>query len=197
MSTDVATTRKTTSDAAAAHRRDERTLLLRAQRGDVAAATDLYLPHSAGITRYLEGLVGADDADDLAADTFVRMVHSIHGFRREGTPFGSWLYRVARNLAFDHLRRRRTESRAHAAAPFATTDHPSAEDEAMRGFGRERVAAYVRRLPLEQQRVIALRYRLDRSTPDTALELGKSEGAVKALQNRALSTLRQRLAEAA
>ena len=175
----------------------ERELVTRAQRGDLAAASDLFLGHAKGIRRYLEQYVGADDADDLAADTFVRMVHGIHRFRRESAPFGGWLYRVARNLAFDHLRRKQAESRAHAAVPGDWRDHASAEDEAMTRFGGERIAAHVARLPLEQQRVIALRYRLDSSMPDAAASLGKTEGAVKALHNRALTTLRQRLADAA
>lgn len=174
-------------------------VVLRAQGGDRRAWEQLYVIHAEGIRRYLERLLGdREDAEDLTTEMFARMVESIGGYSLRRIPFSAWLYRIARNLAFDQLRRRRAARRAYelVATPDGP-DYPSAEEEALRTLGSREVQRVIARLPLEQRRVVALRFALDRSTPQTAEAIGKTEGAVKALQNRALSTLRERLADAA
>lgn len=132
------------------------------------------------------------DADDIAATVFVEAVKGIRGFNYRGTPVAAWLFRIAHNETVDLLkRRRRTQAEsidvAEASRQFAAHDAFTVADE-----WRE-VRDGIGHLKPEHRNVLMLRLVEGRSVAEVAALLGKSEGAVKVTQMRALQSLRGKL----
>jgi RNA polymerase sigma-70 factor (ECF subfamily) len=188
--------RKTVHASAAAgtwsEDREIRLLVLRAKLGDREAVDALYRRYYDPILAFLTACVGnRHDAEDLTTQTFVRMIESLPRFKVGAAPFSAWLYRIARNLAVDHFR---SSGRAQplAAVPAARgSEQPSAEDLAMRWFGLASILRVLRVLPEEQQQVVLLKFVCGLGNAEVARTVGKSEGAVKALQHRALDSLQR------
>jgi RNA polymerase sigma-70 factor (ECF subfamily) len=168
---------------------DERALVERGRAGDREALARLYLLHAERIETYLAGSVGnRHDAEDLTSQTFSRMLERIDRYEDRALPFSAWLVRIARNAAVDHFRSASRE-RLEAGRLELGEAAPSAEEAALRRLEDRRVAELARRLSEDQRRVVALRFLLGRSNAEAAVALGKTEGAVKALQHRALASL--------
>jgi RNA polymerase sigma-70 factor, ECF subfamily len=171
-----------------------RPLVERARVGDPRAIEELYLQHFDRIFSYLAMSVGnRHDAEDLTIQTFVRMIESIDRFQWQSVPFSAWLFRIARNLAIDHFRAS-TRIQPEAVVPeVAGEAEPSAEEHAMRTFARASMMKMIGSLPREQKQVLILKFLYSFANAEVAVIIGKTEGAVKALQHRALTSL-QRLA---
>ena len=168
-------------------------LVEQAKAGRLDAVEALYREHAERIYGYLSASVGnPEDAEDLTIQTFVRMIESLERFEARSTPFAAWLYRIARNLAIDHFRanvRARMRTAKLAAAEGRTA---SAEEQALVGLERQDVRDQIASLPLPQREVLTLKFVCGLSNAETAVVLEKTEGAVKALQHRALVTLQRR-----
>jgi RNA polymerase sigma-70 factor, ECF subfamily len=176
---------------------DVRELVARAQRGDGSALEALYVGHVDRIYAYLAAMVGnRHDAEDLTVQTFVRVMESIGRFEQRSTPFEAWLFRIARNLAVDHFRRARRDEPAESL-PREAPSQPSAEELALSKLDHRGLLAHVRRLPQPQRQVLGLKFLLSLSNAETATALEKTEGAVKALQHRALESLHRHATAAA
>jgi len=136
-----------------------------------------------------------DDPDGVANDVFLRAFRKIDTFEGEAEQFRSWLFTIAHNAAIDNARARRRRPVAatleHVSEP-ATTPDPVAE-AADAQFGSERVEALLTLLSPEQRDVVLLRVVADLSVAETAAIVGKGEEAVKALQRRALASLRRQI----
>ena len=173
---------------------DDRTrgLVEQAQRGDRAALEELYLIHFDRIYSYLHMSVGSrHDAEDLTTQTFLRMLESIGRFRWQSVPFSAWLFRIAHNLAMDHFRaRRRWQPEEEVPEPIGA-EESSAEDQALASLGDASLLELITRLSPEQQQVLTLKFVFRFSNGEVASILGKTEGAVKSLQHRALSSLQK------
>jgi RNA polymerase sigma-70 factor (ECF subfamily) len=169
-----------------------RLLVRRAQLGDRQAVDALYRRYSEPILAFLTACVGnRHDAEDLTTQTFVRMLESLPRFRFGPAPFSAWLYRIARNLAVDHFRSS-GRTQPLASVPVSRgSDQPSAEDLAMRWFGLASILRVLRVLPEEQQQVVLLKFVCSLGNAEVARIVGRSEGAVKALQHRALDSLQR------
>jgi RNA polymerase sigma-70 factor, ECF subfamily len=176
---------------------DVRELVERAQAGDRDALEELYLIHFDRIYGYLHVSVGnRADAEDLTTQTFLRMLESIGRFRWQSAPFSAWLFRIAHNLAMDHFRAsKRWEPQEEVPEPTGSAA-PSADEEAMRSLGRESLFELIESLSPEQRQVLTLKFVFDFSNAGAAAVLGKSEGAIKSLQHRALASLQKRLQRA-
>ena len=174
---------------------DVRELVARAQTGDRGALEELYLLHFDRIYAYLQMTVGnRHDAEDLTNQTFVKMLESIERFRWRKVPFSAWLFRIAHNLAIDHFRAgRRWQPEEEPPEPSDREQH-SAEDEAMHAIGRRSMVQMIEDLSHEQQQVLTLKLFFSFSNGEAATILGKTEGAVKSLQHRALASLQRQLA---
>jgi RNA polymerase sigma-70 factor, ECF subfamily len=174
---------------------DLRRLVTRAQAGDQDAVDALYRLHVDRIYAYLAANVGnPHDAEDLTTQTFMRMLVSLPRYRPGSTPFAAWLFRIARNLAIDHFR---AVARARARVQPAPARDASAEDEALSVLDREVVRGELATLPLGQREVLTLKFVCGLTNAEVASVLGKTEGAVKALERRALRTLQRRPIRAA
>lgn len=175
--------------------RDELERLVGAARGrDREAVARLFDRYYDAVYRYAYARLGnIADAEDAAAETFVSMVRALPRFRWRGVPFEAWLFRIAMSKVVD-VARHRTRVRPGvedlASRVIDTTTDPE-RVIAFREIRRELVAA-VERLPRDQRDVVMLRFFLGRSISETAAQLGRSDGAIKQLQFRALVSLRRR-----
>jgi RNA polymerase sigma-70 factor, ECF subfamily len=173
-----------------------RKLVARAQEGDRTALEELYLLHFDRIYSYLHMSVGnRHDAEDLTTQTFVRMLESIGRFRWRSAPFSAWLFRIAHNLAMDHFRaHRRWQPEEDVPEPPGSAE-PSAEHEAMQSIGRQSMLRLIENLSGEQQQVLTLKFVFNFSNGEVATILGKTEGAIKSLQHRALVSLQKQVGD--
>ncbi len=173
-----------------------RRLVERAQQADRAALEELYLIHFDRIYSYLHMSVGnRHDAEDLTTQTFLKMLESIGRFRWQAAPFSAWLFRIAHNLAMDHFRARRRWQPEEEVPEPPGSEEPSAELEAMQSIGRQSMMELIERLSPEQQQVLTLKFVFNFPNADVATILGKTEGAIKSLQHRALGSLQKQIAE--
>jgi RNA polymerase sigma-70 factor, ECF subfamily len=181
-------------DAAAAGS-DVRRLVDRAQQGNRDALEELYLRHFDRIYSYLHMSVGNRyDAEDLTTQTFVKMLESIGRFRWQAAPFSAWLFRIAHNLAMDHFRATRRWQPEEDVPEPPGSEEASAEDQAMHVLGRESMLELIDKLSPEQQQVLTLKFVFNFPNAEVATILGKTEGAIKSLQHRALVSLEKQLA---
>ena len=166
------------------------------QKGDRAALEELYLIHFDRIYSYLHVSVGnRHDAEDLTTQTFLRMLEAIGKFRWQSAPFSAWLFRIAHNLAMDHFRAaKRWQLEETPPEPEPEPDeHTSAEHAALESIGRRSMLELIDDLSLEQQQVLTLKFVFNFANAEAATILGKTEGAVKSLQHRALASLHKQL----
>jgi RNA polymerase sigma-70 factor, ECF subfamily len=171
-----------------------RRLVQKAQGGDRAALEQLYLVHFDRIYSYLQLSVGnRHDAEDLTNQTFIKMLESLDRFVWRHAPFSAWLFRIAHNLAMDHFRAGRRWQPEESPPEDPDALEPSAEDEAFDTIGRESMLGMIQGLSADQQQVLTLKFVFDFSNAEIATILGKTEGAVKSLQHRALASLGRQL----
>jgi len=165
----------------------------RARRGDRAAFAELYDSYVDSVYRYvLYRVREPSDAEDLCSEVFTRAFANIHRYRWQGKSFLAWLYTIARNAVTDRRRRERPTVDLDKAFGIAE-DGPTAHDHAVHGEHVDALRGAVKHLTGEQQEVIALRFVEHLSSREVAKVLGKNEGAIRALQFRALSRLRKLL----
>jgi RNA polymerase sigma-70 factor (ECF subfamily) len=171
-----------------------RRLVERAQRGQRDALEELYLIHFDRIYSYLHMSVGnRQDAEDLTTQTFLKMLESIGKFRFRSAPFSAWLFRIAHNLAMDHFRAaRRWQPEENVPEPPGQVEQ-SAEDEALHAIGRASMLELIEGLSHEQQQVLTLKFVFNFGNAEVATILGKTDGAVKSLQHRALVSLQKQI----
>src|SRR5262249_8764361 len=124
------------------------------------------------------------DAEDLTADVFHHAFENLSRFEWRGVPFAVWLYRIAANAIADRWRR----TAPQASEPIFEDDLDRSHwDEIER---RATLFQLVDRLPEDQRSVIIKRFVEQKTTREIALEFGRSEGAIKQLQFRAIESLR-------
>jgi RNA polymerase sigma-70 factor (ECF subfamily) len=164
---------------------DERTLVEAAKR-DPARFADLYEQNFHRVYAYIvRRVVDRSQAQDLTADVFREALAGIGKFEWRGVPFAAWLLGIASRLLADHWKRSGREAGEPDTAPEAAV---SAEIERS-----TMLFQLVDRLPEAQFRVIHMRFVEEKSIREIALELGRSEGAVKQLQLRAIESLRAQM----
>jgi RNA polymerase sigma-70 factor, ECF subfamily len=169
-----------------------RELVERAQRNDRAALEELYLLHFDRIYSYLHMSVGSrHDAEDLTTQTFVKMLEAIGRFRWKSVPFSAWLFRIAHNLAMDHFRASRRWQPEEEIPESVRGGEASAEEQALESMGEAGMLELIERLSPEQRQVLTLKFVFRFSNAEAAAILGKTEGAVKSLQHRALASLQR------
>jgi RNA polymerase sigma-70 factor (ECF subfamily) len=171
-------------------------LIERAKQGDEAAVGDLYRRHAPRIYAYLASRVGdATLAEDLTSEVFVRALEGLPRYQDRGIRFSAWLYRIAHDRMVDHVRRQ---------ARRPTTPLQDERLPAQAGIDelvetRLRVAQLDKamdQLTAEQRQVILLRFVHGLKLGEVAYVMSKSTAAVKMLQLRALTRLRETVAPA-
>ncbi|MCU1485649.1 MAG: polymerase, sigma-24 subunit, subfamily [Actinomycetia bacterium] len=149
------------------------------------------------VAAYLRG-AGTEDPDGSANDVFLRAFTTLDRFDGNEDRFRSWVFTIAHHLLIDERRRVARRPQRAPLEAAGTDPGPAAADaaeEALISLGDERVRALLAGLAPDQRDVVLLRIVADLSIEDTAVALGKRPGAVKALQHRAMRTLRSRVGE--
>src|SRR5205823_8528870 len=173
---------------------DLRRLVDLAQRGDREALEGLYLIHFDRIYSYLHLSVGnRHDAEDLTTQTFLKMLEAIGKFRWQSAPFSAWLFRIAHNLSMDHFRATRRWQPEEEVPEPDVDESTSAEEGALESIGQKAMLELIDDLSPEQQQVLTLKFVFSFSNAEAATVLGKTEGAIKSLQHRALVSLQKQL----
>lgn len=176
-------------------------LVHRAQAGDAAAFGELYDRYVDQVYRYVYYRVGsAQVAEDLTSEAFLRAFKRITSFTWQGRDVGAWFVTIARNLIADHYKssRQRLETTTEdvssvTGAPRLVEDGP--ERAVLEAMQNEVLLQAVQRLGPEQQECIVLRFLQGLSVAETAQAMGKNDGAIKALQYRAIRSLGRLLPE--
>jgi RNA polymerase sigma-70 factor (ECF subfamily) len=170
---------------------DEESLVRRAQQRDQGAFAQLYEEYFDKIYRYVVLRIGNEtEAEDVTQQVFLNTLQSISSFRWKGVPFSAWLFRIAHNQVVDYLRkktRQATESLDESLIISKSDPQLVVEQK----LDIEQLMLATKRLTKAQQEVIALRFVSELSTTQVAKAMGKSEGAVKALQHSAVVALRK------
>lgn len=175
---------------------DERRLIEAAQQ-DRACFADVYERYFELVYAYVARRVRDRAAtEDLTSEVFRKALANINRFKWTGAPFGAWLLRIASNLIADRAKRE-AKGGQRVDEPSGLRDTSSAsESQQVQLEDAERRAWVIRmvdELPEDQRRVVRMRFAEEKSINEIALELGRSEGAVKQLQFRAFQSLRTRL----
>jgi RNA polymerase sigma-70 factor, ECF subfamily len=172
-------------------------LVKAAQEGDMVAFGDLFDRYYDVVFRYVLFRTGDRTlAEDLTQETFVRALRRISSVSYQGRDIGAWFVTIARNLIFDHVKSSRyrleqTTSEIIELSP--STGGP--EQEVLDGATNDELLRCVRKLNPDQQECIQLRFLQGLSVAETAEIMDRNEGAVKALQHRAVRRLAQLLPE--
>ena len=172
---------------------DQQALLERASRGDPAALTKIYDLYAEKIHSYIYHRVGQSElAEDLTGQVFMRMLEAVRNGRGWHSSFSGWLYRIAHNLVIDYYRRRQraTFVEFDEAPPIKAT-HGDPVRSAEARVDSERLRSALNKLTEEQAQVITLRFLEELSIAEVATMMDKTEGAIKALQYRAVLALRR------
>jgi RNA polymerase sigma-70 factor (ECF subfamily) len=179
---------------------DER-LLIEAAQKDPACFADLYEINFERVYAYVVKRVGNRvETEDVTSEVFHQALANLKRFEWRGIPFAAWLFRIAANLISDRWQRSgrevlddsgHIESAQSKSVQIKSGQVSPAEIEEV----EQRATLYrlVDTLPAEQRRVVVLRFVEQKSIKEVAQEVRKTEGAVKQLQFRALTSLRARM----
>jgi len=171
----------------------ERRLIEAAQR-DPRCFAELYENNFERVYAFIARRVGdREHAQDLTADVFHNALKNIDRFEWRGVPFAAWLYRIAGNAIADRGKRAaRHEAMKLREIPL---QEASGESDLAEVEHRARLFKLVEKLPVDQRRVITMRFAEDKSIVEIAQNVGRSEGAIKQLQFRGLQSLRTMMGE--
>ncbi len=170
-------------------------LLERARVFDEAALGEIYDRYEERIFAYIYRRIGDPTlAEDLTAQVFLKMLEAIRKEKAWNSSFSGWLYRIAHNLVIDQYRKRgRATYMSIDDAPDLVTKEEGPAQTAERQFDADNLRKAIDRLTEEQASVVSLRFLEGYSITEVATLLEKTEGAIKALQYRAVSNLRRLL----
>ncbi|MCX8006650.1 MAG: sigma-70 family RNA polymerase sigma factor [Coriobacteriia bacterium] len=177
--------------------RDVERLIRKARSGDVRAFERLYETHYDRVYGFIRARVADfEDAKDLTATVFMRAWEALPSYDARGIPFAAWLFRIARNAVIDEYRRTSREpQRVRDDDAAEVADIVAVDETVLARCDAEHLRRALRRLTDEQAAVVVLRFFWDMPVADVASALGKTEGAVKAMQHRAVRTLARYLSE--
>ena len=174
---------------------DERRLVKRAKSGDADAFAILYDAYVDRIYRYIFFRVSDDvAAEDLTSQVFLKAWESLDRYRVSRSPYLALLYTIARNLVIDYYRTKK-ETVSIDTMVQVRANGPDPDEEVQNRFDVQAIREALQFLTEEQQQVLSLRFIAGMSTEDVARLMNKREGAIRALQMRALQALTKYMAE--
>ncbi len=170
---------------------EEESLVRRAQQQDQEALSEIFEAYFDRLYRYVAFRINnRTEAEDVTQQVFVKVLQALPRYRWRGMPFAAWIFRIARNSIIDyHRKRRKTRELPLETALSQDGDDPAQIAE--QNLVLEEVNQALSRLRESQQEVLRLRFAGELSVAEVARVMGKSEGAVKALQHSSLSALRR------
>ncbi len=174
--------------------RDEEGLVRRAQQRDTEALAQIYEAYFDKIYRYIAMRIRNEmEAEDMTQQVFMKVLQSISSYKNTGVPFSSWIYRIAHNQVVDFLRQQNKK----ATVDIEGLPIPDMGDDPQytmeQQVDKEELKRATKNLTAAQQEVLSLRFAGELSIAQCAEIMGKSEGAIKALQHSAVLALRKAL----
>ena len=170
---------------------DEESLVRQAREGDQKAFSRLYEEHFDRIYRYVAVRIGdRTEAEDMTQQVFLKALQSISSFKWKGIPFSAWLYRIAHNQVVDYLRKKTKKPGALLDESLISSDS-NPQLMAEHSLDIEQLVSATKQLTKAQREVISLRFAGGLAVAEVANIMGKSQGAVKALQHSAIVALRK------
>jgi RNA polymerase sigma-70 factor (ECF subfamily) len=168
---------------------DETALVGQAKSGNPDAFGQLYDAYVERVYRYIYFRVTDDQTtEDLTSQVFLKAWEHLDRYKPGGSPFIAWLYTIARNAVIDFYRTRKQTVPLEEVGALALEEE-ALDDRMDRQFDILSLRTAMQQLTEEQQQVLILKFIAKLSTQEVANMLGKREGAVRALQMRALQTL--------
>jgi RNA polymerase sigma-70 factor (ECF subfamily) len=200
----AASRRNATGDDAERASAEAWELVTAAQEGDTAAFGLLYDRYVDVVYRYVLFRMGDRDlAEDVTSETFLRALRRITSVSYQGRDVGAWFVTIARNLILDHVKSSRfrlevvtdeiTEPRASPVSGIGAQAQAGPEQQAISSATRDELLRCVAELGEDQRECIVLRFMQGLSVAETAAIMSRNEGAIKALQHRAVRRLAQLL----
>ena len=173
---------------------EERRLVETAQR-DTARFGDVYEHYFEIVYAYVARRVrNRTEAEDMTAEVFRNALQSLPRFKWTGAPFAAWLFRIASNIIADRAKRAAREGNVSGDEDVRALRVPQPQQADLEQSERSAgVTRLVNELAEDQRRVLVMRFAEERSIREIARTLGRSEGAIKQLQFRALQNLRTKL----
>jgi RNA polymerase sigma-70 factor (ECF subfamily) len=168
-------------------------VLAAAQQGAAWATTSIWVEYAPAVSAFLVAR-GSAEPEDLTSEVFLAVFDSLLTFRGGESEFRSFVFSIAYRRLVDELRKRSRRGTPHEWDDARDPRHTaSAESVALDRLGESGVLSLLDGLAEDQRNVMVLRVIADLTIEQIAVVLGKSPGAVKALQRRALETLRKKI----
>lgn len=168
----------------------------RAQEGDSQAFGELYDRYVGPVYRFLYYRLGNPaQAEDFTSETFLRALRRLESLRFQGRDPGAWFMTIARNIVLDHVKSSRhrlevlTDPLEHSRTVDARHAVEGPEDAVVNQLDGQTLLRHLQELGGEQRECVVLRFLQDLTVSETAAVMGRSDGAIKALQHRALRRL--------
>jgi len=168
-------------------------LIEKVQNGDTDSFGVIYEQYAEIVFRFIYSqLANHQDAEDLTDEIFLRIWRALPSYKQMGVPFVAFIFRIARNALIDHFRQ---ASRNRDQVPFEEEllgqSKYEPEYQAALNSDQKEIRAKLKELRDDYRNVLILRFFSGLTTDETALVLGKSPGAVRVLQHRALAALKK------
>jgi RNA polymerase sigma-70 factor (ECF subfamily) len=171
---------------------DERNLVQLAQEGNTEAFAELYEAYFNKIYRYIALKLGQRmEAEDITQKVFLKALDSISSYKWRNIPFSAWLFRIAHNLVIDHYRKSQRQSTLELNEEIVASKNRGPEKVVEIKLDIEWLAKETAKLTNAQREVLSLRFAGELPIAQVAKVMGRSEGAIKALQHSAIVTLRK------
>jgi RNA polymerase sigma-70 factor (ECF subfamily) len=169
---------------------DELTLVRLSQQGDQEMFARLYEAYMERIYRYVYFRVADDKlAEDITSQVFLKVWEKLDTYQAGQSPFMAWLYRIAHNAVIDYYRTKKVAISLEEANPVELSHADEVDEKLDMQIQSEELREALRELTHEQQQVLLLKFVGGMSTTEIAQQLGKQQGAVRALQMRGLQGL--------
>jgi RNA polymerase sigma-70 factor (ECF subfamily) len=176
--------------------KSEQKLIRAAQSGDENAVAELYNASVDKIYHYLFYRVESHEvAEDLTAEVFLRFVEGISTYQDRNVPLLAWLYQIAHARLVDHYRQKSTVAIDEDLETTQLSTEDDVDSELMTAYQQGKVQAALTKLKEDQRQVLVLRFIEGYNLQQTADVVGKTVGAVKVIQHRALYALSQLLTQ--
>lgn len=173
---------------------NEKDIIRRAKKGEPALFGDLYDHYLPQIYRYVFLKVGnKQETEDLTHEVFLSAWQNLKDYRSQGFPFSTWLYQIAHNRVIDYYRTRKSHSSLDEIDENFVKLASTVEKDLDLAIDLAKVRSAIHKLKDDQQDVIVMRFVEEMSHREIAEVMGRSEGAVRLIQHRALTFLKEML----
>ncbi|MFC2059278.1 sigma-70 family RNA polymerase sigma factor [Chloroflexota bacterium] len=160
-----------------------------------ARLAGLYEDYYDRIARYIYVRIGdQSEAEDLAGEVFLKALESLDSYKERGVPMQAWLFKIARNLLVDHLRKV-SKRKIVPIDNVVVPDTSNPENEVETRLQLKKMSEALKQLTPAQQEVIGLRFFAGLTSDEVAKILGKKSGAVREMQSAAIKALRNLMHE--